>query len=98
MQPGLSVLDIGCGTGAITSGIAKMVGPQGLVVGLDRDAALQEIARREHGHSPRLQFELGDAISLSLQYAIRYCDLSQNPSTDRENILTRCDRLRLAVL
>jgi ubiquinone/menaquinone biosynthesis C-methylase UbiE len=67
LHPGLSVLDIGCGTGAITSGIAKMVGPQGLVVGLDRDAGLLEIARREHGHSPNLQFELGDAISLSFK-------------------------------
>ncbi len=37
LQPGMAVLDVGCGTGAITAGIAKMVRPGGAVVGLDRD-------------------------------------------------------------
>jgi SAM-dependent methyltransferase len=65
LRPGLSVLDVGCGTGAITSGIAKTVGPQGFVVGLDRDGGLLDIARHEHREIPNLRFENGDATSLT---------------------------------
>lgn len=35
LKPGLRVLDIGCGTGAITKDIAAIVGPSGTVVGID---------------------------------------------------------------
>lgn len=35
LKEGLHVLDIGCGTGAISSGIAKRVGPSGSVIGID---------------------------------------------------------------
>src|SRR5262245_39437160 len=40
LQAGKSVLDIGCGTGAITADIARAVGPNGRVVGLERDTSL----------------------------------------------------------
>jgi len=66
LAPGLSVLDISCGTGAITAGIARAVGSQGFVLGLDRDVGLLDIARREHGHNQNLRFELGDATSLAI--------------------------------
>ncbi len=36
LQPGMSVLDVGCGTGAIIAGIAQAVGPSGRVVGMDK--------------------------------------------------------------
>ena len=35
LKPGLRVLDIGCGTGAITKDIAQLVGPTGYVIGVD---------------------------------------------------------------
>ncbi|MHB1920922.1 MAG: class I SAM-dependent methyltransferase [Chitinophagaceae bacterium] len=35
LKKGIRVLDVGCGTGSITAGIAKMVGPQGKVIGID---------------------------------------------------------------
>lgn len=47
LRPGMSVLDAGCGTGAITAGIRTAVGPTGDVIGVDRDATLLDIARRE---------------------------------------------------
>jgi SAM-dependent methyltransferase len=65
LRPGLSVLDVGCGGGAITAGIAKAVGLQGLVVGVDRDEANLELARREHPAIPNLRLELGDVTSLT---------------------------------
>ena len=67
LSPGLSVLDVGCGTGAITAGTAKAVGPHGHVVGIDRDEVLLEFARTEHAMLPNLQFESGDATTLTFR-------------------------------
>jgi len=64
LRPGLGGLDVGCGTGAITVGIARAVGPQGYVVGVDRDAELLELARKEHGTVANLHFESADATDL----------------------------------
>jgi ubiquinone/menaquinone biosynthesis C-methylase UbiE len=67
LRPGLSVLDVGCGTGAITAGIAKAVGPHGRVVGIDLDEVLLERARAEHGTVPNLEFRHGEAMALTFR-------------------------------
>ncbi len=69
VQPGHSVLDIGCGTGAITAGVAKLVGPHGQVVGIDRDEVLLELARQEHANFTNLRFECSDVTNLSYHAA-----------------------------
>jgi SAM-dependent methyltransferase len=61
---GASVLDVGCGSGAITAGIARRVGPGGAVVGVDRDESLLALARAEHADLPNLSFEAADATAL----------------------------------
>lgn len=64
LRPDMSVLDVGCGTGAITYGIAKAVGEAGRVVAIDRDAVLIENAREAYP-LPNLEFEIRDAASLT---------------------------------
>lgn len=66
LAPGMSVLDVGCGTGAITQGIAEAVGPQGFVLGVDRDRGLLERAESHRASHPNLHFEQGDATRLDL--------------------------------
>ncbi len=66
-----SVLDVGCGTGAVTRGIAEAVAPDGLAVGLDIHAGLLAQARRAHGRVPGLAFALGDAYNLPCRDTFR---------------------------
>lgn len=64
LRPGLTVLDIGCGTGVITRDIAAAVAPHGQVVGVDVNAALIEEARQVHGAVLGLSFEVCDVYTL----------------------------------
>ena len=64
LKPGMQVLDVGCGTGSITAGIAERVGDSGFVMGLDRDESLLAIARKDHGHLGHLHFENRDVLDI----------------------------------
>ena len=63
LRPGMAVLDVGCGTGAITVGISEIVGSQGRVVGVDAHKSLIAIARHSHRRDG-LTFEVRDAYDL----------------------------------
>ena len=65
LRPGLRVLDVGCGPGAITRGIAEAVGPAGRVVGVDLHPRLISEARQLHGAVPGLTFAVCDAYDLT---------------------------------
>ena len=45
LNPGMTVLEFGCGTGIIACELAKMVGPSGKVIAIDNSEAQLEIAR-----------------------------------------------------
>lgn len=64
LRPGLSVLDVGCGTGAITRGIAEAVGPAGRTFGVDVNASMIQAARAAHRRVPGLSFHVVDAYEL----------------------------------
>jgi len=58
------VLDVGCGPGAITRGIAEAVVPGGRTVGADLNKRLVEEARRTHAGVPGLTFEVCDVYDV----------------------------------
>jgi len=68
LRPGMSVLDVGCGTGTISVGLADAVAP-GKLRGIDVEASQIEIARaaaKAGGHG-NATFETGDVTSLRFE-------------------------------
>jgi len=65
LQPGLDVLDVGCGPGTLTCDLADRVGP-GTVIGLDSSAEVVAAATaeaRERG-TANVTFDTGDVYAL----------------------------------
>ncbi|MFO0625298.1 MAG: class I SAM-dependent methyltransferase [Polyangiales bacterium] len=63
---GMRVLDLGCGHGTVSQMIARQVGAEGRVVGVDRDPRVLEVARsaaRERGY-PQIAFVQCDLHAL----------------------------------
>jgi SAM-dependent methyltransferase len=60
----MAVLDVGCGSGAITAGIADAVGPSGRVVGIDISESLLAQAASSYGGRANLSFRLADVGEL----------------------------------
>lgn len=63
LKPGLKVLDVGCGTGAISAGIARHVGPAGCVVGIDNTGSFIDSGNetyREVGNLELIHTDLFD--------------------------------------
>jgi SAM-dependent methyltransferase len=69
LQPGMRVLDVGCGSGDVAFVAARMVGPDGAVIGVDRDpvAVARARARTSLGN---VRFLAADAADLDLDVPI----------------------------
>lgn len=59
LEPGMRLLDIGCGPGSITSGLAQRVAPAE-TIGIDPSPSVIETARSLAGGMAHLTFEVGD--------------------------------------
>ena len=66
LQPGATVLDVGCGTGASALPAAEQVGPKGKVIAVDLADRLLEIARRKAASRKleNIEFRLDDMENL----------------------------------
>jgi len=69
LQPGHSVLDVGCGPGTDLAALATAVGEDGLVVGVDHDPEMVEQARRRTSTLPHVDVLIGEAHALPLEDA-----------------------------
>jgi SAM-dependent methyltransferase len=65
LRAGMHCLDVGCGGGDVTLEMARLVGPQGRVCGIDFDAEILNLARRdaEEEHLAHVEFRVADALS-----------------------------------
>jgi demethylmenaquinone methyltransferase/2-methoxy-6-polyprenyl-1,4-benzoquinol methylase len=62
LEPGGRVLDLACGTGSLTRDLAKRVGPNGYVLGIDFSREMLRAA--EARLAPNIEYRLGDATRL----------------------------------
>lgn len=63
LRKGSCVLDIGCGTGYLTSVLADRVGPEGTVTGVDPDKERLSIAERNYAVQENIRFLEGSSDS-----------------------------------
>ena len=73
LEPGMRLLDVGCGPGSITVGFAQYVAP-GEVVGVDTVPEVLETARELAGDTPNVRFE--EASVYALPYEIDSFDVA----------------------
>lgn len=66
LHRGQRVLEVGCGTGDDVRTIARRVGAQGLVVGIDSSPLVIEEARRRTDPRASIEFRVGDVLGLEL--------------------------------
>ena len=64
LKAGGSAVDVACGSGKLTSQLARIAGPNGRVVGLDFSPQMLEVAR---GEFPGVEFLEGDALNLPFE-------------------------------
>ncbi len=111
-QPGERILEIGFGTGHCLVALAKAVGAEGRVLGVDISDGMLAIARerlQKEGLSERVELHLGDAANLNFIEARSLdgvfmsftLELFDNPEIPR--VLQECQRMlrsggRLAVV
>jgi len=65
IKAGHVVLDVGCGSGSITKGIAELVGQEGYAVGIDVSDQLIDHARHNFEGIKNLHFEVADINNYS---------------------------------
>lgn len=63
VKPGERVVDVGCGCGATTLDLARLVGPQGRVLGVDVSKPMLERAKARGAGNPVVRFAEADATT-----------------------------------
>jgi ubiquinone/menaquinone biosynthesis C-methylase UbiE len=64
LQPGMDLLDVGCGPGTITAGLARLVSP-GRVTGIDRSPeVIAQAAEHAKTQGVEADFRIGDVYAL----------------------------------
>src|SRR5262245_31246002 len=77
LRRGMRVADVGCGVGTVTSLLAKLVGPEGSVVGIDASGEqLLQARKRVDGDGANVTFVQASATDVALpaeSFDLAYC-------------------------
>jgi len=94
LSKGMNVLDVGCGSGAVTLEIAKFVFP-GQVIGIDRDNNLVEQAKRKDRKDLNVRFITDNILSPQIEnyFDFVYCRFVLWAIPDRDLALHNMIRL-----
>lgn len=88
--PGDTVLDLGCGTGELSTYLAQLVGQEGKVVAVDPDGDRVKVAQKTHTTVKNLTFLEGSASSFpgmgSETYDIIFCNYVIHWIPDKEEL------------
>lgn len=67
IRGGEKILDVGCGLAQLTRAMARQAGPEGRVLGIERDPRQIEEAKRLNGDTTPIDLRQGDALDLPLE-------------------------------
>jgi demethylmenaquinone methyltransferase/2-methoxy-6-polyprenyl-1,4-benzoquinol methylase len=101
LRPGMHVLDVACGTGAVTRAIAEILSGKGRVCGLDPSEGMIAEARKslplefQIGHAEDLPFPGLNFDFLSMGYALRHVADLQRAFAEFHRVLRPCGRLMI---
>jgi SAM-dependent methyltransferase len=104
MEPGQRVLDVACGTGALTQAVAERVGPRGTVAGLDANPEMLAVARRKHakiewhdGRAEALPFADASFDAVVSQFGLMFFDDRVAALREMRRVLRPGGRMAVAV-
>jgi SAM-dependent methyltransferase len=104
LAPGLRVLDVACGTGALTEAVCERVGTQGSVVGLDANTQMLEVARRKpldvdwrEGRAEALPFPDASFDAVVSQFGLMFFDDRVQALREMMRVLRPDSRMAVAV-
>ena len=92
IKKGMTILDMGCGTGYLSSVLAEHVGPSGSVLAVDPDLERLKVAKETYGDIPNLKFVEGstdDFPSEEQQFDIVFSNYVLHWVSDKEGALER---------
>lgn len=101
---GHRVLDVACGTGALTTAVADRVSPGGAVLGLDANPEMLAVARRKHsdiewrdGRAESLPFADASFDAVVSQFGLMFFDDRVAALREMQRVLRPGGRLAVAV-
>jgi ubiquinone/menaquinone biosynthesis C-methylase UbiE len=104
IAPGQRVLDVACGTGALTTAAAARVAPGGAVFGLDANPEMLAVARRKHadiqwhdGRAESLPFADANFDAVVSQFGLMFFDDRVGALREMQRVLRPGGRLAVAV-
>lgn len=104
IAPGQCVLDVACGTGALTVAVAERVSPGGAAFGLDANPEMLAVARRKHagiewhdGRAESLPFADASFDAVVSQFGLMFFDDRVAALREMQRVLRPGGKLAVAV-